>query len=240
MARIIPEEIDAATRRGHAAREPETLELLERDLPDECTVYHGVHRARANARTALYGEIDFIVANRLGRLITIEQKNGPVSIGADDLIKIYGTGAKDIRAQVTRNLHNLMEQFGRPFPGRRLDIDHLLYLPDHAVDGSGHRPRGHHRDRLRRVDRRRTPAFVRRPDACAAEGDAGGVGFGKPGHSRAAGVASTASSICARFIVALPGVQQWAGRGRAKPQARHDQAASQGCARCHERDSCVR
>src|SRR5574338_1322474 len=135
MAQIIPDEIDAAARRGHAARELETLEMLERELSGEYTVYHGVHWARADARAALYGEIDFIVANRLGRLVAIEQKNGPVSIGADDLVKTYGTGAKGIRAQVTRNLHNLMQEFGRRFPGRRLDIDHLLYLPDFALDG---------------------------------------------------------------------------------------------------------
>lgn len=135
MAQIIPDEIDAAARRGHAARELETLEMLERELSGEYTVYHGVYWARADARAALYGEIDFIVANRLGRLVAIEQKNGPVSIGADDLVKTYGTGAKGIRAQVTRNLHNLMQEFARRFPGRRLDIDHLLYLPDFALDG---------------------------------------------------------------------------------------------------------
>lgn len=135
MAQIIPDEIDAAARRGHAARELETLELLERELSDEFTVYHGVHWAHSDERAALYGEIDFIVANRLGRLVAIEQKNGPVSIGADDLLKTYDTGAKGIRAQVTRNLHNLMQEFGRRFPGRRLDIDHLLYLPDFALDG---------------------------------------------------------------------------------------------------------
>ena len=69
MAQIIPDEIDAAARRGHAARELETLEMLERELSGEYTVYHGVHWARADARAALYGEIDFIVANRLGRLV---------------------------------------------------------------------------------------------------------------------------------------------------------------------------
>ncbi|MCZ2096689.1 MAG: AAA family ATPase [Anaerolineae bacterium] len=135
MARIIPDEIDAAARRGHAAREIETLERLERELSDEFTIYHGVHWARAEARAAFYGEIDFAVVNRLGRIVAIEQKNGAVSMSGDDLVKSYATGPKGLRAQVTRNLHNLMREFGRRHPGKRLDIDHLLYLPDCTVTG---------------------------------------------------------------------------------------------------------
>lgn len=65
MARILPDEIDAAAHRGQAAREIETLERLERELPDEYTVFHGVHWAHADAGAAFYGEIDFVVANRM-------------------------------------------------------------------------------------------------------------------------------------------------------------------------------
>ncbi|HWS74129.1 MAG TPA: ATP-binding domain-containing protein [Quisquiliibacterium sp.] len=135
MARILPEEIDAAARRGHAVRELETLERLERELPDEYTVYHGVHWARADENAAFYGEIDFLVANRTGRLLAIEQKNGEVSLEGGELVKHYATGPKRLRAQVSRNVGNLMREFGRRFPGRRLDIDHLFYLPDHELRG---------------------------------------------------------------------------------------------------------
>lgn len=135
MANIVPEEIDAAARRGHAAREIETLEMLEQQLSSEYTVYHGVHWARADAGASVYGEIDFIVVDRLGRAIAIEQKNGAVEIGAGDLVKHYPSGAKGLRAQVTRNLNQLRSEYGRRYPGQRLDIDHLLYLPDHVVSG---------------------------------------------------------------------------------------------------------
>lgn len=135
MARIVPYEIDAAARRGRANPELDTLRRLEDALSDEFTVYHGVHWAHADASAALYGEIDFIVANRLGRLIAIEQKNGPVAVGANDLVKDYASGTRGLRAQVGRNLHHLMSEFGRRHPDRRLDIDHLLYLPDHVLTG---------------------------------------------------------------------------------------------------------
>jgi len=135
MANIVPEEIDAAARRGHAAREIETLEMLGQQLSSEYTVYHGVHWARADESASVYGEIDFIVVNRLGRAIAIEQKNGAVEIGANDLVKQYESGATGLRAQVTRNLNQLRNRFGQEHPGERLDIDHLLYLPDHVVSG---------------------------------------------------------------------------------------------------------
>jgi len=135
MARIVPHEIDAAARRGHARREIETLERLERELSDEFTVFHSVHWAHADAHAALYGEIDFVVMNRLGRVIAIEQKNGPLEQAHGDLVKQYATGARSVRAQVARNLHHLMNAFARRHPGRRLDLDHLVYLPDHEVTG---------------------------------------------------------------------------------------------------------
>ena len=135
MARIVPHEIDAAARRGHARREIETLERLERELSDEFTVFHGVHWARSDARAALYGEIDFVVMNRLGRLIAIEQKNGPIEQTRGALVKHYATQTRTVRAQVTRNLHHLMEAFARRHPDRRLDVDHLVYLPDHTLNG---------------------------------------------------------------------------------------------------------
>lgn len=135
MAQIVPYEIDAAAKRGQARRELETLERLEQELSGEYTVYHGVQWTHADDKAALYGEIDFIVANRLGRLIAIEQKNGPVEVGATDLVKHYASGAKGLRVQVGRNLKNLMSEFGRRHPDRRLDIDHLLYLPDHEMAG---------------------------------------------------------------------------------------------------------
>jgi hypothetical protein len=136
MARILPEELDAAKARGQARREIETLEALERELSDEYTVYHGVHWAHSDDSAAFYGEIDFVVVNRYGRAIAIEQKNGALESDGRDLVKRYASGPKPVRAQVTRNLGALMREFARRFPdGGRLDIDHLLYLPDHELRG---------------------------------------------------------------------------------------------------------
>ncbi len=135
MARIVPDETDAARTRGTARAELETLDALERDLPDDLTVFHGVHWARADDGGSVYGEIDFLVVNRYGRILAIEQKNGRIERVGDELVKTYATGPKSIRAQVTRNIGHLRGEFGRRHPGRRLDVDHLLYCPDDDVGG---------------------------------------------------------------------------------------------------------
>lgn len=135
MARILPDETDAARARGSARHELETLDLLERALPDDLTVFHGVHWARADAGGSVYGEIDFLVVNRYGRVLAIEQKNGRLERVGDELVKVYATARRAVRAQVTRNIQHLRNEFARRHPGQRLDVDHLLYCPDdHLVD----------------------------------------------------------------------------------------------------------
>ena len=151
MARLHPEDLDAAAARDPGSPELATLRLLASTLPDEFTVYHGVHWAKAGDRGAsFYGEIDFVIVDRLGRALAIEQKNGAVQIDGMDLVKVYAGAPKSIRAQVTRNIGHLMREFGRRHPGLTLEIDHLVYLPD--FDASGVAPAAV--DALRIVDAR--------------------------------------------------------------------------------------
>jgi hypothetical protein len=136
VARIVPEETDAARARGTARRELETLDALERDLPDDLTVFHGVHWARADEGGSVYGEIDFLVVNRYGRILAIEQKNGRIERVGDELVKTYATGPRSIRAQVTRNVGHLRAEFSRRHPGRRLDVDQGAHRVGHPVPDS--------------------------------------------------------------------------------------------------------
>ncbi len=146
MARLIPSDFAADALDGLHAGEARTLERLRDGLSDRYTVYHGVHWARAERSGSAYGEIDFIVANPFGQLLAIEQKDGQIVAGAADLYARYGgrhtagDGAgqahdKSITTQVNRNLHALRAQFSRRYPGRTLQIDHLLYLPTAHLAG---------------------------------------------------------------------------------------------------------
>jgi hypothetical protein len=133
LARILPDDTDAARARGIALAELDTLDLLAAGLSDEFTVFHGVHWARADDGGSVYGEIDFLVMNRHGRVLAIEQKNGRLERVGDELVKTYASGAKSVRVQVARNIGSLRKAFAQRHPGRGLDVDHLLYCPDDRV-----------------------------------------------------------------------------------------------------------
>lgn len=148
MARLIPSEFDAASLQGDLhLPELHTLARLRDGLSDRYVVYHGVHWARSSRAGSVYGEVDFIIANPFGRLLAIEQKNTQVVVAEGDLLAIYSAargsarGAawasrKSITTQINRNLNALRAEFSRRYPGRALDIDHLLYLPSAKLAGT--------------------------------------------------------------------------------------------------------
>ncbi|EDT06578.1 conserved hypothetical protein [Paraburkholderia graminis C4D1M] len=55
MARIVPDDWKSLAATGAAARERETLALLEKALPENYTVYHGVHWTRLNQNFSVFG-----------------------------------------------------------------------------------------------------------------------------------------------------------------------------------------
>ncbi|MFM8678936.1 MAG: ATP-binding domain-containing protein [Alphaproteobacteria bacterium] len=148
MARIVPSDTAPDPVGGQVASpEMRTLARLRDGLDDTYTIYHGVHWARAGASGSVYGEIDFIVANRFGRLLAIEQKDTPVVASGGDLVARYrvrrvGGGPapavreKSVVSQVNRNLNALRSGFANRHGGRQLHVDHLLYLPSSRVAGA--------------------------------------------------------------------------------------------------------
>ncbi len=93
MAYIIPSDISQLALAGGNTCELETLQLLKLGLSPEYTVFHGVHWSREYAGYTVYGEIDFVIVNRSGEVLLIEQKNGPLDETAGGLIKNYDCGA---------------------------------------------------------------------------------------------------------------------------------------------------
>ncbi|MBU6272970.1 MAG: AAA family ATPase [Betaproteobacteria bacterium] len=139
MARLVPSELDLAPA-ADAGREAErkTLLRLRDGLSDAFTVYHGTHWARGLAGGSVYGEIDFIVADREGRLLAIEQKLATVWVRNGELFARYRDQADPGRviSQLSRNLNGLRGEYARRHPGQRLTLDHLLYLPQARLAGA--------------------------------------------------------------------------------------------------------
>ena len=141
MAIIVPSDIGGISSDTPHRGELETLEQLKSILPDDYTVFHSVHWSRSNPRRTSYGEIDFVVINRSGDTLIIEQKNGSVEETENGLIKRYGDSEKHVGDQVRRSLESVREKFKKQSTDRQnLKLDYLIYCPDQhlrAINGVG-------------------------------------------------------------------------------------------------------
>lgn len=113
MARLVPDDIDddLALAFGSAA-EILTLKSLRDGLSAEYSVFHSIHWASASSSGSVYDEIDFIVANRYGKLLVIEQKDSAVYVDQSDLRVDYSSHkGKSIQVQVARNIGAIRREF---------------------------------------------------------------------------------------------------------------------------------
>ena len=133
MAHIQPPGWRELAVTGAAQREIETLELLARALPDDYTVFHGVHWTNVERGFSAYGEVDFILVAPNGRLLLIEQKSGFLTETDEGLAKRYVglDKPKLVRNQILRAVAALKQRFGSA--GEPLAIDYLLFCPDYQV-----------------------------------------------------------------------------------------------------------
>jgi hypothetical protein len=85
MAHLIPPDIQRQSLSGHRSGELDTLLRIEKQLPDDYTIYHHVHWSLERPRSTMFGEIDFIVVNRSGEALTMDQKDGELEEREDGL-----------------------------------------------------------------------------------------------------------------------------------------------------------
>ncbi len=134
MARIVPDGWDALDGLSHGQqREIDTLKQLQRDLPEDYVVYHSVHWASVENRHALFGEVDFVVVNRSGNLLLIEQKAGFLDETPDGLVKNYLGKSKSVTAQMARSRDALVTKLRSRPPTSHIQVDSLLFCPHHTV-----------------------------------------------------------------------------------------------------------
>jgi hypothetical protein len=84
------------------------------------------------AHRTVFGEADFIIVNRSGEALVIEQKSGNLDETSDGLVKNYPDGRKSVAAQIHRTLDGIRDQFKRQ-SGREIALDYLIYCPDYRV-----------------------------------------------------------------------------------------------------------
>jgi hypothetical protein len=134
MPRILPTDWRAAPAKGAAAREIETLALLEAGLPAGYTVIHGVHWSRTRGPMTVVGEIDFVIVAPDARVLLIEQKSGLLEETPEGLIKRYAMGqVKHVGLQLDRTVAGLRTRLGTAIRDHAVELELLLYCPDHHV-----------------------------------------------------------------------------------------------------------
>ena len=134
MAYIVPSDLSRLSLSGAQNAELKALQMLKAELPNDFTIFHGVHWSREYEAWTHFGEIDFVVLNRSGEVLFIEQKNGGLEETDEGLVKRYGTDEKNVAQQVHRSIDKVREKFNwLNGKSRSLVVDYLIYCPDYQV-----------------------------------------------------------------------------------------------------------
>lgn len=133
MARIVPDNWQHLAASGAAARERETLALLEHGLPDGYTVYHGVHWTRPHDDYSIFGGVDFVIVSPSGRTMLVEQKSGFLRETPKGLVKAHLQTERNVAIALARTLERLHKRFTAAFGAHAYRLEELLYCPDYTV-----------------------------------------------------------------------------------------------------------
>ena len=134
MARIVPSDITRLALSGAPTQELETLQQLKTELPSDYTVFHGIHWSREYEAWSHFGEIDFVVLNRSGDVLFIEQKNGMLEQSAAGLVKHYGQSEKNVADQIHWSVDKVREKYKwQNGSAQPLVVDYLIYCPDYRI-----------------------------------------------------------------------------------------------------------
>lgn len=134
MAYIVPSDLSRLSLSGAQNAELKALQMLKAELPNDFTIFHGVHWSREYEAWTHFGEIDFVVLNRSGEVLFIEQKNGNLEETDAGLVKRYGTDEKNVAQQIHRSIDKVRQKFNwQNGKNRSLTVDYLIYCPDYQV-----------------------------------------------------------------------------------------------------------
>ena len=124
-------------------RELDTLRRLADTLPEEVTIYHGVHWTHLSGPHAVIDDIDFVIVGADGRLLLIEQVAGFLTETPEGLLRkrpghtggVLANSLAHTVATLTGRLRRaLVSHTGKSFTP---PIEALLYCPDYTIKNPG-------------------------------------------------------------------------------------------------------
>jgi hypothetical protein len=134
MARILPDGWRELKALGAAQREIATLALFEQALPEGYTVYHGVHWTKLQSGFSVHERIDFVVVNRAGSMLLIEQRSGLLRETPQGLVKPQDSEEEPLPVRLMRTAQVFRQRLSQRPGTEALLIEALLYCPDYRVE----------------------------------------------------------------------------------------------------------
>ncbi|TAH43211.1 MAG: nuclease [Betaproteobacteria bacterium] len=189
------------------------MALFADALPDDFTVYHGLHWTRAAGEHTVFGEIGFAVVGPSGRVLLIEQQSGFLDETAEGLLRPPSRRARSVSVELARCTDALRARLRPLLQGEEPPLDTLFYCPDYRV----RQPGTAGLDPARIVDAGRRGELVAIVRALA--GKSGERATASTAVTNATSAAAERRAVLHRFFADLlelvPDVQALAGRAEA-------------------------
>lgn len=131
-AKVYPTDTSELALDGAQARERDVLLQLQSDLPDNYTIYHGIHWSRIEHGLTVTGRIQFLVLGPSGIVYCILMKTGLMKLDEGRVIKQLGEQRQDVFNALAEQGDLLVQKFRQQHQGK-LRVEPIFYCPDFTV-----------------------------------------------------------------------------------------------------------
>lgn len=136
-ATVYPSDTSELALDGAQARERDVLLQLQAQLPDNYTIYHGIHWSRIEHGLTVTGRIQFLVLGPSGIVYCILMKTGLMKVDQGRVIKQLGEQRQDVFNALAEQGALLAQKFKKQHQGA-LRVEPVFYCPDFTVpDATG-------------------------------------------------------------------------------------------------------
>lgn len=131
-AKVYPTDTSELALDGAQARERDVLLQLQSDLPDNYTIYHGIHWSRIEHGLTVTGRIQFLVLGPSGIVYCLLMKTGLMKLDEGRVIKQLGEQRQDVFNALAEQGDLLAQKFRQQHQGK-LRVEPIFYCPDFTV-----------------------------------------------------------------------------------------------------------
>ncbi|WP_334120339.1 ATP-binding domain-containing protein [Limnobacter sp.] len=136
-ATVYPSDTSELALDGAQARERDVLLQLQAQLPENYTIYHGIHWSRIEHGLTVTGRIQFLVLGPSGIVYCILMKTGLMKVDQGRVVKQLGEQRQDVFNALAEQGALLAQKFKKQHLGT-LRVEPVFYCPDFTVpDATG-------------------------------------------------------------------------------------------------------